>query len=277
MSRNRSQSASRARAARRAALDVLLARAQHGALTRAEGTLLAEYVRDEISTGDRARAANAGTTRALRQARAEAANSGHKPVVVGRDHPVHDVVAAMTGPSMREAEARALVGRYYRAVRDEHTADESTPERVGKYADLLDRARAEADRLGQLARRPARRDRARAAPPRQQLAAGLLGVGPFRSVLDAIRAVLVTTDPCPHSVEAGALLDRLDATQQRVNEAQHRGDELRDYAERLEADYHRANKAVLAFRVTPGSTATASTSSRRRTPSCAGNAIGSPP
>ncbi len=276
MSRNRSQSASRARAARRAALDVLLARAQHGALTRAEGTLLAEYVRDEISTGDRARAANAGTTRALRQARAEAANSGHKPVVVGRDHPVHDVVAAMTGPSMREAEARALVGRYYRAVRDEHTADESTPERVGKYADLLDRARAEADRLGQLAA-----DRHAGIERAQQLvdkfAAGLLGVGPFRSVLDAIRAVLVTTDPCPHSVEAGALLDRLDATQQRVNEAQHRGDELRDYAERLEADYHRANKAVLTARRDAGITATASTSSRRRTPSCAGNAIGSPP
>ncbi|MFD5873733.1 hypothetical protein [Streptomyces sp. NPDC060322] len=57
---------------RRAALDVLLARADRGTLSRAEAALLREYVGEEQRTANESRKANAGTTRALEQHRAAA-------------------------------------------------------------------------------------------------------------------------------------------------------------------------------------------------------------
>ncbi|MFI2037588.1 hypothetical protein ACH470_23515 [Streptomyces bottropensis] len=50
---------------RRAVVDVLLARAQRGVLSTAEGALLAEHVREEQRIADENRRAMAGTTRAL--------------------------------------------------------------------------------------------------------------------------------------------------------------------------------------------------------------------
>jgi hypothetical protein len=57
---------------RRAALDVLLARAERGALSRAEAVVLRQYVGEEMRTADESRKANAGTTRALERHRAAA-------------------------------------------------------------------------------------------------------------------------------------------------------------------------------------------------------------
>ncbi|WP_440571968.1 hypothetical protein [Streptomyces sp. KR2] len=62
----------RDRADRRAIVDVLLARAQRGALTPAEGVLLAEDVREEQRLADESRKAMAGTTQALERHRAAA-------------------------------------------------------------------------------------------------------------------------------------------------------------------------------------------------------------
>ncbi|KUN96180.1 hypothetical protein [Streptomyces caeruleatus] len=57
---------------RRAALDVLLARAERGVLSRAEAVVLRQYVTEEMRTADDSRKANAGTTRALDRHRAAA-------------------------------------------------------------------------------------------------------------------------------------------------------------------------------------------------------------
>ncbi|OII60877.1 hypothetical protein BJP40_08425 [Streptomyces sp. CC53] len=64
----------RDRTDRRAVVDVLLARAQRGALTTAEGALLTEHVREEQRLADATRRAMAGTTRALARHR-EAADA----------------------------------------------------------------------------------------------------------------------------------------------------------------------------------------------------------
>lgn len=58
-----------ARNDRRATLDVLLARAQRGVLSRAEAALLTEYVRNEQANADASRKSLTGTTRALARAR----------------------------------------------------------------------------------------------------------------------------------------------------------------------------------------------------------------
>lgn len=62
----------RDRADRRAVVDVLLARAHRGALTPAEGALLATHVRTEQRLADETRHALAGTTRTLDHVRAAA-------------------------------------------------------------------------------------------------------------------------------------------------------------------------------------------------------------
>ncbi|MEW2610907.1 hypothetical protein AB0937_11955 [Streptomyces sp. NPDC047880] len=64
----------RDRADRRAVVDVLLARAQRGVLSAAEGALLAEHVREEQRLADENRRAMAGTTQALERHR-EAADA----------------------------------------------------------------------------------------------------------------------------------------------------------------------------------------------------------
>ncbi|MDK0520368.1 hypothetical protein [Streptomyces sp. ML-6] len=62
----------RDRADRRAIVDVLLARAQRGALTPTEAALLAEHVHEEQRLADDTRTAMAGTTQALARHRAAA-------------------------------------------------------------------------------------------------------------------------------------------------------------------------------------------------------------
>ncbi|MEU1020236.1 hypothetical protein [Streptomyces sp. NPDC005898] len=60
------------RSDRRAGLDILLARADRGRLSRTEAALLREYVTEEQRTADESRKANAGSTRALDRHRAAA-------------------------------------------------------------------------------------------------------------------------------------------------------------------------------------------------------------
>ncbi|MDX3063434.1 hypothetical protein PV518_14785 [Streptomyces sp. ND04-05B] len=60
------------RSDRRAGLDILLARADRGTLSRTEAALLREYVAEEQRTADESRKANAGSTRALDRHRAAA-------------------------------------------------------------------------------------------------------------------------------------------------------------------------------------------------------------
>ncbi|AYD86235.1 hypothetical protein SEA_DAROLANDSTONE_47 [Streptomyces phage Darolandstone] len=60
------------RSDRRAGLDILLARADRGTLSRTEAALLREYVTEEQRTADESRKANAGSTRALDRHRAAA-------------------------------------------------------------------------------------------------------------------------------------------------------------------------------------------------------------
>lgn len=71
---SRTQPRDHERGSRRAALDVLLARAERGALSRAEAVVLRQYVTEEQRTADECRKANAGTTRALARNR-EAADA----------------------------------------------------------------------------------------------------------------------------------------------------------------------------------------------------------
>ncbi|MEI5099015.1 hypothetical protein RB200_10695 [Streptomyces sp. PmtG] len=123
----------RDRTDRRAVVDVLLARAQRGVLTPAEGALLAEHVRDEQRLADATRRAMAGTTQALarhREAadaaiveaeqRAEAAEQQladiRTPKPVGHGHPLYGLLDAMIGPGIEQDTARGLVGDYFRAI-----------------------------------------------------------------------------------------------------------------------------------------------------------------
>lgn len=75
----------RDRADRRAVVDVLLARAQRGVLSTAEGALLGEHAREEQRVADENRRAMAGTTQALERARAQLAAAEAAIVEAERD------------------------------------------------------------------------------------------------------------------------------------------------------------------------------------------------
>ncbi|MFF4706657.1 hypothetical protein [Streptomyces sp. NPDC001297] len=96
----------RDRADRRAVVDVLLARAQRGALSTAEGALLAQHVREEMRLGDENRLAMAGTTRALAQHR-EAADTEIRRLEGERDRLARDVEAMHDGINTTAREAFA--------------------------------------------------------------------------------------------------------------------------------------------------------------------------
>ncbi|MEU5745728.1 hypothetical protein ABZ804_09295 [Streptomyces sp. NPDC047726] len=75
----------RDRADRRAVVDVLLARAQRGVLSTAEGALLGEHAREEQRVADENRRAMAGTTQALERTRAQLAAAEAAIVEAERD------------------------------------------------------------------------------------------------------------------------------------------------------------------------------------------------
>lgn len=96
----------RDRADRRAVLDVLLARAQRGVLSAAEGALLAEHVREEQRLADENRRAMAGTTQALERHR-EAADTEIRRLEDERDRLARDVEAMHDGINATAREAFA--------------------------------------------------------------------------------------------------------------------------------------------------------------------------
>ncbi|MEU5136713.1 hypothetical protein [Streptomyces californicus] len=96
----------RDRTDRRAVLDVLLARAQRGALSRAEGALLAEHVREEQRVADENRRAMAGTTQALERHR-EAADTEIRRLEEERDSLARTVEAMHDGINATAREAFA--------------------------------------------------------------------------------------------------------------------------------------------------------------------------
>ncbi|MFC8925242.1 hypothetical protein ACFT43_05080 [Streptomyces albidoflavus] len=101
---------------RRATLDVLLARADRGALSPAETALLREYVVEEQRTADESRKANAGTTRALEQHRAAADTA---IVEAERRAEQAEEIARTAYESSNEAERhRATAERTVARVRD---------------------------------------------------------------------------------------------------------------------------------------------------------------
>ncbi|MEV7205735.1 MULTISPECIES: hypothetical protein [unclassified Streptomyces] len=99
----------RDRADRRAVVDVLLARAQRGALSRAEGALLAEHVREEQRLADENRRSMIGTTQALERARVQLAAAEAAIVEAERDR---DQAEERAREGQRvAAEQRAAVAR----------------------------------------------------------------------------------------------------------------------------------------------------------------------
>lgn len=109
---------------RRAVVDVLLARAQRGALSSAEGALLAEHVREEQRLADETRRTMAGVTRALdrhREAadaaiveaeqRAEAAEQQLAHVEQGDAAAIHLANSAATAWQQRADQALAVLVR----------------------------------------------------------------------------------------------------------------------------------------------------------------------
>ncbi|MEV7991579.1 hypothetical protein AB0O67_06595 [Streptomyces sp. NPDC086077] len=99
----------RDRTDRRAVVDILLARAQRGALSPAEGGLLAEHTREEIRLADENRRAMAGTTQALERARAQRAAAEAAIVEAERDR---DQAEERAKEAQRvAAEQRAAVDR----------------------------------------------------------------------------------------------------------------------------------------------------------------------
>ncbi|MEU0170163.1 hypothetical protein ABZ214_32730 [Streptomyces iakyrus] len=107
----------RDRADRRAVVDVLLARAQRGVLSTAEGALLGEHAREEQRVADENRRAMAGTTQALERTRAQLAAAEAAIVEAERDRDQAEErakEARRVAGDQAAAVARvvALVGRY---------------------------------------------------------------------------------------------------------------------------------------------------------------------
>ncbi|WP_097994039.1 hypothetical protein [Streptomyces sp. f51] len=107
----------RDRADRRAVVDVLLARAQRGVLSTAEGALLGEHAREEQRVADENRRAMAGTTQALERTRAQLAAAEAAIVEAERDRDQAEeraTEARRVAGDQAAAVARvvALVGRH---------------------------------------------------------------------------------------------------------------------------------------------------------------------
>ncbi|MFE5395783.1 hypothetical protein ACFQ9U_14590 [Streptomyces sp. NPDC056568] len=107
----------RDRADRRSVVDVLLARAQRGVLSTAEGALLGEHAREEQRVADENRRAMAGTTQALERARAQLAAAEAAIVEAERDRDQAEeraTEAKRVAGEQAAAVARvvALVGRH---------------------------------------------------------------------------------------------------------------------------------------------------------------------
>lgn len=156
----------RDRADRRAVVDVLLARAQRGALSRAEGALLAEHVREEQRIADENRRAMAGTTQALDRVRAQrdAAEAAIVEAERDRDQAEQRVKEAQRVAGEQHAAVTrviALVGRHgavpaeavWAAVDADPVEHRTADDRARRWKADQGAARAAVDRVRVLAQR----------------------------------------------------------------------------------------------------------------------------
>ncbi|WP_405561898.1 hypothetical protein [Streptomyces sp. NBC_01180] len=127
------------RTARRDALLVLLSRAQRGVLSRPEAEQLRAHVETELRLADQTRASAGGHQAAIQrvQGRLVAAHAAiveaeqraehaeqqlddiRTPKPINSNHPLYPLLDAMTGPSVDQVKARALVGDYFRAITEQ--------------------------------------------------------------------------------------------------------------------------------------------------------------
>ncbi|HEY1179062.1 MAG TPA: hypothetical protein VGF17_23150 [Phytomonospora sp.] len=178
----------RDRADRRAVLDVLLARAQRGVLSTAEGALLAQHVREEQRLADENRRAMAGTTQALERHR-EAAD------------------AAIVEAEERTADAE-------RKLSDSETLGHKVLQRAEQQL---------ADVRSQLHDVKARRDDARAG--RQDAERALARVRQAQTLGDALAVVAQFDGLSPEAARAhGRILDQADTVEARLAEQQREHD-----------------------------------------------------
>ncbi|WP_449352535.1 hypothetical protein [Streptomyces shaanxiensis] len=181
----------RDRADRRAVVDVLLARAQRGVLSAAEGALLAEHVREEQRLADENRRAMAGTTQALERHR-EAADA-----------------------AIVEAEERAATAE--RKLSDSETLGHRLLQRAESAEQQLAGVRS------QLHDAKARRDDARAG--RQDAERALARVRQAQTLGDALAVVAQFDGLSPEAARAhGRILDQADAVEARLAEQQREHD-----------------------------------------------------
>ncbi|MFH9295640.1 hypothetical protein [Streptomyces sp. NPDC017520] len=122
----------RDRADRRAVADVLLARLHRGALSPAEGTLLAEHMREEQRVADESRRAMAGTTQALERHRA-AADAEIRRLEGERDSLARSVEAMHDGINAAAREAFAQRRQHRDALAEQRAAVDRVLALVGRH------------------------------------------------------------------------------------------------------------------------------------------------
>lgn len=226
---------------RRAVLAVLLARAQRGVLSPAEGALLAQHVREEQRLADESRRAMASTTRALDRHREAAAAAiveaeerattaeqklsdsetlGHK-LLQRAERAEDEVRGYRAADTYRKAAADTFEGRLA-ALRQQTTEGLLAGiENLTKRADDAEQQLATV--RSQLHDVKARRDDARAG--RQDAERALDRVRQAQTLGDALAAVAQFDGLSPETARAhGRILDQADAVEARLAEQQREHD-----------------------------------------------------
>ncbi|MFF5501244.1 hypothetical protein [Streptomyces roseolus] len=200
---------------RRAVLDVLLARAQRGALSATEAALLAQHVREEQRLADETRQAMAGTTQALERHRAAA------DAIVEAEERAERAEEELRGyqaaETYRQAAADTFEGRLD-ALRQQ-TADGL----LEGFEALMKRAETAEEQLAAVRSHlhdvTARRDDARAG--RQDAERALARVRDARTLGDALAIVAQFDGLSPEAARAhGRILDQADTVEARLAEQQ---------------------------------------------------------
>ncbi|KUF19575.1 hypothetical protein [Streptomyces silvensis] len=180
---------------RRAVVDVLLARAQRGALSTAEGALLAEHVREEQRLADATRRAMAGTTQALDRHR-EAADA-----------------------AIVEAEQRT------EAVEEQLARTQAERDRLARDVEAMHDGINQAAREAYGERRQHRQALAEQRARLDQVLAVLARVRNAEALGDALAAVAEHDGLSPTAARIhGRMLDRADTTEARLAEQQREHD-----------------------------------------------------
>ncbi|WIC89765.1 hypothetical protein SEA_SOJO_47 [Streptomyces phage SoJo] len=255
---------------RRAVLDVLLARAQRGVLSAAEGALLAQHVREEQRLADENRRAMAGTTQALERHReaADAAIVEAEERAAAAERKLSD--SETLGHRLLQRAERAedelrghrAAAEYRKAAADTFEGrlaalrQQTTEGVLAGFEALTKRAENAEQQLAgvrsQLHDVKARRDDARAG--RQDAERALARVRQAQTLGDALAVVAQFDGLSPEAARThGRILDQADTVEARLAEQQREHDvalavaEQRATASERTAEQHRrALAAVLA-------------------------------